>query len=87
MKEIDEREMIDRVRRIETRLMTLGDKLGFNLKEEDGIRAVRESATVYIDSMDVSVSAVVRAARREGLHGHKIAVAFDGKVVITGFQV
>ena len=80
-------ETLQRVTRIETRLMSLGNRLGFNLKDEEGVHVFPASLIVEIDSMDVSVSAIILMARRSGLHGKKVTVTHKGDVVATNFKV
>ncbi|HEX6826696.1 MAG TPA: hypothetical protein VF077_10315 [Nitrospiraceae bacterium] len=82
-----EQELLDRTRRIETRLMSLGNRLGFNLKDEEGVHVNAATLTVDLDSMDVSVSAVILIARRAGLHGKKVTVVHRNEVVATNFKV
>jgi len=81
------KEVIDRVRRIETRLMTLGAKLGHNLKDEDGVHVDPETGDVDIDHMDISVSSIVRMCRQAGVHGRKVTVRCREAVITTTFQV
>ena len=79
-------EILDRVRRTETRLMSLGNRLGFDLKDEAGVHVYLEQRLVDLDSMDVSVSSVVRLARRAGLLG-KITVSYRKLILSEDFRV
>lgn len=87
MTDPDTKELLDRTRRIETRLMSLGSRLGFNLKDEEGITVDAATQTVEVESMDVSVSMVMLVCRRHGLHGKWVRVLFKGEVVIERFKV
>lgn len=80
-------EILQRVTRVETRLMSLGNRMGFNLKDEEGVHVSVPTLTVDIDSMDVSVSAIILTARRMGLHGKKLTVTHRGEIVATQFKV
>lgn len=80
-------ETLQRVTRIETRLMSLGNRMGFNLKDEEGVHVHPHTLSVEIDSMDVSVSAIIQMARRRGLHGKKLTIYHRGEAVATNFKV
>jgi len=67
-------ETLQRVIRTETRLMTLGAKLGFDLKDDDYIDVDPDTLTVVLQSMDVAYTSVIRACRRAGLHTKKVKV-------------
>jgi Fe2+ or Zn2+ uptake regulation protein len=75
------KEVNQRVTRIETRLLNLGTKMGYDLKEEDHVHVDVEKCTVTIDVMDVTVSSVVNKARQAGLHGKRITVEYKGQTV------
>lgn len=74
-------EIKKRVIRTETRVMALGTKLGYDLKDEEEVTVVVESESVYIAVLDVSMSTIINRARQAGLHGRTVAVCYDGKVV------
>lgn len=74
-------ESLQRIIRTETRLMTLGTKLGFDLKDDEDITVVEESKSVYLASLDVPYTSVIKAARRAGLHKQKVSVFFNGALV------
>jgi hypothetical protein len=74
-------ESLQRIIRTETRLMTLGTKLGFDLKDDEDITVVGESKSVYLASLDVPYTSVIKAARRAGLHKQKVSVFFNGALV------
>lgn len=74
-------ESLQRIIRTETRLMTLGTKLGFDLKDDEDISVVEESKSVYLASLDVPYTSVIKAARRAGLHKQKVSVFFNGALV------
>lgn len=76
-------ELLQRVVRVETRMMSLGTKLGFDLKDEEYIE-VYPAATppcVVLQTLDVPYTSVIKAARRAGLHGKKITVYFDEQFI------
>lgn len=74
-------ETLQRVIRTETRLMTLGTKLGYDLKADEDIRVVPDSNSVYVATLDVPYTSVIKAARRAGLHKQKVKVFFDGEMI------
>jgi hypothetical protein len=67
-------EGLQRVTRLETRLMVLAAKLGFDLKDEDYIYVDAVNRNVHLKSMDVAFTSVIKAARRAGLHGGRVDV-------------
>lgn len=78
-------ELLDEIRqrtiRLETRLMVLGTKLGFDLKDDEYIDVVVDSASVYLATLDVPYTSVIRACRRVGLHKQKVKVFFNGEMI------
>lgn len=74
-------ETLQRVIRTETRLVTLGTKLGYDLKDDEYIEVVVPSKAIYLATLDVPYTSVIRAARRAGLHGHKVTVHFNGALI------
>lgn len=74
-------ETLQRVIRTETRVMSLGAKLGFDLKDEEYIDVHPDTSVVVIETLDVAYTSVIKAARRAGLHGRKVAVYFEDKLV------
>lgn len=74
-------ETLQRVIRTETRLMTLGTKMGYDLKDDEEVIVVAESRSVYIGTLDIPYTTVIKAARRAGLHGKKVMVWFDGRAL------
>ena len=74
-------ETLQRVIRTETRLMTLGTKLGFDLKAEEDIEVNVEEKYLVLRSLDVAYTSVIKAARRAGLHKQKVCVYYDGELV------
>jgi len=74
-------ETLQRVTRTETRLMSLGLRLGFDLKDDEDIRVVVESKSLYLATLDVPYTSVIKAARRAGLHGQKVSVFFHGGMI------
>jgi hypothetical protein len=80
-------ETLQRVIRTETRLMTLGAKLGFDLKDDEYIDVHPETLMVVLKSMDVAYTSVIRACRRAGLHTKKVKVFHDDGTFIAEMPV
>lgn len=76
-------EVLQRVVRTETRIMALGTKMGFDLKDEDNIEVFTAAnpPCVVLPTLDVPYTSVIKAARRAGLHGKKIIVYFDEQLI------
>jgi len=74
-------ETLQRVIRTETRLMTLGTKLGHDLKDDEYINVDADSRVVTLQTLDVPYTSVIKCCRRAGLHGHKVQVRFEDKVI------
>lgn len=74
-------ETLQRVVRTETRLMTLGSRLGFDLKDDEYIEVVVESKCIYLATLDVPYTSVIKAARRAGLHKQKVSVFYNGELI------
>lgn len=68
MRDIDS-ELLQRVTRIETRIMSLGDRLGYNLKDKEVVKATCNAPArkVYISAYDVSLSTIINCARTAGV--------------------
>lgn len=77
------RETLQRVIRVETRLMTLGSKMGFDLKNDEAIAVNVDTREVVLQSLDVAYTSVINKCRRLGLHKKKIKVYYDGEEVAT----
>lgn len=75
------REILQRVTRTETRVMSLGSKLGYDLKDEEDIEVDKSAGIVTIKTLDVAYTSVIKAARRAGLHGKRVYVMFDGESI------
>lgn len=74
-------EIRQRVIRVETRLMTLGSKLGFDLKDDEYIDVHPLTRTVVLQTLDVPYTSVIRACRREGLHKQTVKVYFNDEMI------
>lgn len=74
-------EIRKRVIRTETRVMALGNRLGFDLKAEDEVLVVLSSKTVHLAVLDTAMSTIINRCRREGLHNCTVGVWFDGKQI------
>jgi len=75
-----ENELLNRVRRIETRLMRLAEMMG--LDPSNKVRATyrKEDNTIEIGGLDVSVANLLDMLRREGI-SHPVRLAVGGKWV------
>ena len=73
-------ELLNRVRRIETRLMRLAEMMG--LDPSNKVRATyrKEDNTIEIGGLDVSVANLLDMLRREGI-SHPVRLAVGGKWV------
>lgn len=80
------RELLDRSRRTETRLMSLGNRLGVDLKDENMIDIDFEKRIIKLKTLDISVSAVQRKAKRFGLNG-TVSIEFEGAILSDDFRV
>jgi hypothetical protein len=72
-------EILDRVIRIETRLMKLGDVLGVNLRSKDKITVTHVHGKEYdveISALDVSISAIISACKEQGISGILVNVHY-----------
>jgi hypothetical protein len=81
-----ENKVIDEIRqriiRVETRLMCLGTKLGFDLKDDEYIEVYADDPPhVVLQTLDVPYTSVIKACRRAGLHRKKVAVYFNDELI------
>ena len=74
-------EIRQRVTRLETRLMVLGTKLGFDLKDDEYINVDVVNKLVFLQTLDVPYTSVIRACRRVGLHKQTVCVYFNDELV------
>ena len=74
-------ETLQRVIRTETRLVTLGSEMGVSLKDDEHIEVNTETGVLTLATLDVPFTSVIKVARRAGLHGSKVTVMFDGKLI------
>lgn len=74
-------ETLQRVTRLETRLMSLGGKLGFDLKDDEDIVVDPVLRTVVLRTLDVPYTSVIRKGRQAGLHGQRVTVLWEGKII------
>lgn len=75
------KEGVQRVTRVETRLMSLASKMGFDLKDHEDIQVFTQLGEVHITTLDVAYTSVINAARRAGLHGRKISVFHEHELI------
>lgn len=84
-------ELLDRTRRIETRMVQLGDYVGANLRTKQkieitsstGVGRHQGTPAVTIDSLDVSVSRILTELRQHNVHAAAVEVFHEGQVVFT----
>lgn len=75
----NDREVLDRVRRIETRVVQLADFIGVDVRGQDCVRVVRRSpAVAVVRSMDVSVSRIVNQLRDLGITDGDVDIMVQG---------
>lgn len=80
---IEERiaELKDRLIRMESRMVQLGDHVGANLRIREKIEVKRDGqgdAYVEIDTVEQSISRIVRIAREQGVDTGELPVLIDG---------
>lgn len=72
-------ETVERVRRIETRLVQIADHLGVDVRSAPSVRIVRLLPTVVVvRSLDVSVSRIVNVLKAEGIEAGTVDVMVQG---------
>jgi hypothetical protein len=79
-----EYEVLSRCRRIETKLTKLAEGLDITIaSDEDSVvlDTWEGGSAAIVLSMDVSVSAILRVARKGGLHGKPVPVVFNNKLL------
>lgn len=80
-------ELLDRTRRLESRMVQLGDFVGANLRSKQRIEVkdLRPGAQPYvlIDALDVSVSRIVTELRQHNVLTGQVPVFLDGSPVFT----
>ena len=85
------RETLERVTRLESRVVQLGDHVGANLRSKQRIEIRRPDLAdgghpyVVIDSFDVSVSRILTEMRQANLHVGSIDVYVGDALVCTLF--
>lgn len=78
-------EVLDRTRRLESRMVQLGDYVGANLRSKQKIEIHDADTwpTVRIDALDVSVSRIVTELRQHNVVRGEVPVYLDGKTIFT----
>lgn len=79
-------EAIERLRRIETRLVQVADHLGLDVRGVVHVRVVRFNPTVVtVPSLDCSASRIVNALKDQGITSGKVDVMLrnDTRVSMT----
>ena len=82
------RETLERVTRLESRMVQLGDYVGANLRSKQKIEIRRPASMqpyVVIDSLDVSVSRILTELRQANLYVDRIDVCVGETHVFTLF--
>lgn len=77
-------ELLDRVIRIESRLVKLADALGVNVRSRDKITVENrggKDVDVRISAMDVSISSVINACKEAGISGILVNVYHGDELV------
>ena len=80
------KETLERVTRLESRIVQLGDHVGANLRSKQKIdiyRSALDEPIVRIDSLDVSVSRILTELRQAGAHAHQVHVYHGDRLVFT----
>ena len=79
------KETLERVIRMESRLVQLGDHVGANLRSKQRIEIRQDHETlVNIDSLDVSVSRILTELRQAGVKSQQaVDVYHDGRIAFT----
>lgn len=89
MSDQDLKELLDRTRRLESRMVQLGDHVGANLRSKQRIEIKHAAAGdghslyVEIDALDVSVSRILTELRQHEVHRPAIGVFHEGRLVFT----
>ena len=81
-------ETLERVTRMESRLVQLGDHVGANLRTKQRIEICLNPAgiaTVQIDSLDVSISRILTELRQANVHATHVPVHYGDQLVFTLF--
>jgi hypothetical protein len=82
-------ELLDRTRRLESRMVQLGDFVGANLRAKQRIdislpvRGTTGTLFVQIDALDVSVSRIVAELKQHNVYDGQVPVYFNGIVAFT----
>lgn len=81
----DIRELLDRTRRLESRLVQFGDFVGANLRTKQRIEVAGPPAAphVLIDALDVSVSRIVTELRQHNVRHGEVPVYLNGELVFA----
>lgn len=79
------KETLERVTRMESRMVQLGDHVGANLrsKQKIDVEWIEGGARVTIDSLDVSVSRILTELRQADVHQFEVPVYHRGRVAFS----
>lgn len=77
------KELLDRTRRMETRMVQLGDHVGANLRSKQKIEVIKTSGPAYVevDSFDVSVSRILTELQQHDVKQAEVLVMCHGAAV------
>lgn len=76
-------EVLQRSRRIETKLTRMAEKLDVDInRDETTVRYDPDHDVLVLENVDVSVSALLRVARAAGLHQRRVPVYRDAELVM-----
>lgn len=76
-------ELLDRTRRLESRMVQLGDFVGANLRAKQRIDVFPTTNHVEIDALDVSVSRIATELHQHGIRRGSVDVFFRGAIAFT----
>ena len=78
----DDNEVLQRVRRIETKVMVLGNAMGVDMKQDRERIVVVDKTSVCVSQLDIPLSALHQFALVHNL-ASPFFVVFDGRLVAT----
>jgi hypothetical protein len=75
-----EKQMLDRLVRIETRLVSMASRLGVDLLPNTEMQVVPESSSVYVASLGVTLDGIVNACKLQAPDKHDwwVRVCYNG---------
>lgn len=80
------KEVLDRVRRVETKLSRMAEQQNIDLGKDDNSITYDEAHDLMrVEHFDVSVSALLRVAKKAGLYQRRIPVFRDAQLLMHLF--